>query len=110
MFKSHEEFWQTVDDFIAELEQSGDSPAADELKRGMSAVTGLTDGWADFLESIEKVKKQHSSQLDSSQRATLKNIHQAVYRRVYCTSSGPLWRIQARIARIQGYLYKKQRR
>ena len=86
MFKSYEEFWQTVNEFIAELEVSGHSPAADELKNGMRAVTGLTDGWADFLESIEKVKKQHSSKLDSSQRATLKNIHRAVYQRVYCTS------------------------
>ena len=110
MFKSYEEFWQTVNEFIAELEVSGHSPAADELKNGMRAVTGLTDGWADFLESIEKVKKQHSSKLDSSQRATLKNIHRAVYQRVYCTSTSPEWRIQARIARIQGYLYKRQRR
>ena len=109
MFKSHEEFWCTVNEFIAELEVSGNSPAADELRNGKSLVTGLTDGWADFLESIEKVKQQHSSQLDSSQRATLKNIHRAVYQRVYCTSTGPGWRIQARIARIQGYLYKHWR-
>jgi hypothetical protein len=108
--KSHEEFWQTVNGLIAELEKNGGSTAAEELKTGMRAVTGLTDGWADFLESIEKVKKQYWSQLNSSQRATLKNIHRAVYQRVYCASTGPLWRIQARIARIQGYLYKKQRK
>jgi hypothetical protein len=108
MFKSYEEFWRTVHEFIAELEASGNSPAADELKNGMRLVTGLTDGWADFLESIEKVKKQYSPQFNSAQRSILKNIHQAVYRRVYCTSSGPLWRIQARIARIQGDLYKRQ--
>ena len=110
MFKSNEEFWRTVNEFIAELEVSGNSPAADELKNGKSLCTGLTDGWADFLESIENVKKQYSPQLDSSQRATLKNIHRAVYQRVYCASTGPGWRIQARIARIQGYLYKRQRR
>ena len=86
MFKSHEEFWQVVNEFIAELEVSENSTAAAELKNEMRAVTGLTDGWADFLESIEKVKQQHSPQLDSSQRATLKNIHRAVYQRVYCTS------------------------
>ena len=110
MFKSHEEFWQTVNEFIADLDKSGNSPAAEELKNGMRLVTGLTDGWADFLESIEKVKKQHSSQLSGTQRSTLKNIHQAVYQRVYCTSTGPGWRIQARIARIQGRLYARQRR
>jgi hypothetical protein len=108
MFKSHEELWRTVNEFIAELEVSGNSPAADELKNGKSLCTGLTDGWADFLESIENVKKQYSPQLDSSQRATLKNIHRAVYQRVYCASTGPGWRIQARIARIQGDLYKRQ--
>ena len=110
MFKSNEEFWRTVNEFIAELEVSGNSPAAEELKEGKSLCTGLTDGWADFLESIEKVKKQYWSQLNSAQRSTLKNIHRAVYQRVYCTSTGPGWRIQARIARIQGYLYKRRRR
>ena len=108
MFKSHEEFWCTVNEFIAELEVSGNSPAADELKNGKSLCTGLTDGWADFLESIEKVKKQYSPQLNSTQRSTLKNIHRAVYQRVYCTSTGPGWRIQARINRMQGNLYRKQ--
>ena len=110
MFKSYEEFWRTVNEFIAELEASGNSPAAEELKNGKRAVTGLTDGWAMFLESVEKVKKQYWSQLSSAQKSTLKNIHQTVYKRVYCTSGGPLWRIQARTARIQGYLYKRQRK
>jgi hypothetical protein len=110
VFKSNEEFWRTVNEFIDGLKKSGNSAAADELKEGKSLCTGLTDGWADFLESIEKVKKQHPSQLSSTQRSTLKNIHREVYQRVYCNYRGPGWRIQARIARIQGYLYKRQQR
>jgi len=110
MFKSNDEFWRTVNEFIAELEKSGNSPAADELKKGKSLCTGLTDGWADFLESIEKVKKQYPSQLNSSQKSTLKNIHRAVYQRVYCTYNGLGWQIQARINRMQGWLYKRQQR
>lgn len=108
MFKSNEEFWHTVNEFIAELEKSGNSPAADEMKNGKSLVTGLTDGWADFLESIEKVKKQHPSQLSSTQRSTLKNIHREVYQRVYCNYRGPGWQIHARIQRLQGWLYRRQ--
>ena len=108
MFKSNEEFWKAVKEFIAELEVSGNSPAADELKKGESLCTGLTDGWADFLESIEKVKKQYSPQLNSSQKSTLKNIHREVYQRVYCTYNGLGWQIQARINRMQGNLYRKQ--
>jgi hypothetical protein len=110
MFKSNEEFWQTVNELIAELEKDQNSLAAEELRGGMRTVNGLTDGCAMFLESIEKVKKQHWSQLNSSQKATLKNIHKAVYRRVYCTSAGPLWQIQAYVARIQGRLYKRRRK
>jgi hypothetical protein len=110
MFKSNEELFQTTSDLIAALEVSGNSLAAGELRSGMRALNGLTDGWAAFLESIRKVQKQYSSQLNSSQKSTLKNIHQAVYRRVYCTSTGPLWRIQAYVSRIQGRLYKSQRR
>jgi len=110
MFKSHEEFWRTANWLIAELEASGNSTAADELKNEMHAVTGLTDNWDDFLEAIENVKKQYSPQLNSTQRSTLKNIHREVYQRTYCTSTGPGWRIQARISRIQGAIYKRQRR
>ena len=108
MFKSHEEFWHTVNGLIAELEASGNSPAADELKNGKSLVTGLTDGWADFLESIEKVMKQHSPQLSSTQKSTLKNIHREMYQRTYCNYRGPGWQIHARIQRLQGNLYKRQ--
>lgn len=108
MFKSNEEFWQAVDGLIADLEKSGDAPAAAELKNGKSLVTGLTDGWADFLDSIEKVKKQYSPRLTKSQQSTLNNIHRAVYRRVYCTYNGPGWQIQARINRMQGNYYRKR--
>jgi len=108
MFKSHEEFWQAVDGLISDLEKSGDSPASDELKNGKSLCTGLTDGWADFLESIEKVKKQYSPQFSSTQKSTLKNIHREVYQRVYSTYNGLGWQIQARINRMQGNLYKRQ--
>jgi len=108
MFKSNEEFWQAVNGLIADLEKSGNAPAADELKNGKSLVTGLTDGWADFLESIEKVKKQYSPQLDSTQRATLKKIHRQVYQWTWCNYTGPGWQIHARIQRIQGNLYRKQ--
>ncbi|MFA5374188.1 MAG: hypothetical protein WC455_00290 [Dehalococcoidia bacterium] len=108
MFKSNEDFWRTVHEFIAELEKSGNAPAADELKNGKSLVTGLTDGWADFLESIEKVMKQHSSQLSSTQKSTLKNIHREMYQRTYCNYRGPGWQIHARIQRLQGNLYKRQ--
>jgi hypothetical protein len=108
MFKSHEEFWRTVNEFIAELEVSGNSSAADDLKKGKRLCTGLTDGWADFLESIEKVKKQYSPRLDNSQRSTLKNIHREVYQRVYCNYRGPGWQIHARIQRLQGWLYRRQ--
>jgi hypothetical protein len=110
VFKSNEELFQTTDELIAALEVNRNSLAAGELRSGMRALNGLTDGWAAFLESIQKVQKQYSSQLDSSQKSTLKNIHQAVYRRVYCTNAGPLWRIQAYVSRIQGRLYKIRRR
>ena len=110
MFKSNEELFQATNELIAALEKNRNSLAAEELRNGMRALNGLTDGWAAFLKSIQKVQKQYSSQLDSSQKSTLKNIHQAVYRRVYCTSAKPWWRIQAYISVMQGRLYKRRRR
>ena len=60
MFKSNEELFQATNELIAALEKNRNSLAAEELRNGMRALNGLTDGWAAFLKSIQKVQKQYS--------------------------------------------------
>jgi hypothetical protein len=82
-FRSNEEFFQAVADLVAKLERRGRTDAAAELRSGMGYLNGLTDGWALFLESIEKV--QAEVELAADERKELGAIgtavHTAVYRR-----------------------------
>jgi hypothetical protein len=55
------------------------------LREGYGCLNGLTDGWAQFLESIDRVRKTSSAGFDKDDRESLKMIravaHRAVYRR-----------------------------
>jgi len=80
----NQEFFDDVRAFQIELEGPGEIEAADEIKDGMNLINGLTDGWAMFLDSLNMVKADFSSSLDSAQKDKLDifiNLtHQAVYR------------------------------
>jgi hypothetical protein len=84
-FQSNEEFFQLVGDLIARLEIGGHQAAAVELRNGFRCLNGLTDGWALFLEAIEKVCATHASAFAPDERNSLESIrataHAAVYRR-----------------------------
>lgn len=75
-FRSNEELFQAVEGLIARLEES----QAAQLKEGFSCLNGLTDGWALFLESIEKVRR---GRLDPEDRKALERIRKAVRAAVY---------------------------
>jgi hypothetical protein len=83
-FNSNQEFFDTLSELIAELRVPHPLAAA-ELESGVRCLNGLTDGWALLLESIQKVKSEHSRGLAQAQRDTLKDLritaHSVVYRR-----------------------------
>jgi hypothetical protein len=84
-FRSYEELFQTVRDLIAALEAGGQAQAAATLRDGFRCLNGLTDGWALFLESIEKVRITEAKGLAREHRKALEAVrdaaHAAVYRR-----------------------------
>jgi hypothetical protein len=84
-FRSPEEFFQAVRALIADLEREGDPGAAATLRDGFGCLNGLTDGWALFLESIDKVRATAAGRLAPEARKALETIrgaaHAAVYRR-----------------------------
>jgi hypothetical protein len=83
VFKTNAELFEAVGDLIAQLRTVGQVRAAEELEVGMRCLNGLTDGWALFLESIDKVRAMASVGLTVSQKAALADIRAAVHRLVY---------------------------
>ena len=93
MFQSYDELFQATNELISVFEENGNPPAARELRNGMAALNGLTDGWALFLESVQNVKKRYVSQLSGAQQATLAAIYAAAYEAVYRRTPGPWWKL-----------------
>ncbi len=82
-FSSQQEFLQFVRDSIMRLHTSGHSLAALQLSDGFRLVNGLTDGWADFLEAVQKAQVQFAQALSSEEREALERIRAALHTLVY---------------------------
>jgi hypothetical protein len=82
-FASSEELFDAVRSLIRRMEDCGRTGAAAELRAGFGCLDGLTDGWAVFMESIEKVLAAHRTVLPPDQCAELKTILKAVKKIVF---------------------------
>lgn len=82
-FRSNDELFEAVTQLQTRLDRGGQSGAAAALGGGFACLNGLTDGWALFLESIEKVRALHEKQLAEEDRQALAAIHAAVKRAVH---------------------------
>jgi hypothetical protein len=82
-FASNEEFFEFVRDSIMRLHTSGRSLAALRLSDGFRLVNGLTDGWADFLESVRGVQAEFDQVLLPEEREALERIRAALHTLVY---------------------------
>ena len=76
-FRSNEECFQAVRDLVTRLEQGGHHQAAAELREGFGCLNGLTDGWALFLQSIERVRATASTSFAPDDRRALETIRAA---------------------------------
>jgi hypothetical protein len=77
-FKSSEEIFQAVRDLLSRLEDHGHPAAVAELKAGFGCLNGLTDGWALFLESIEKVRAADARKFGRDEKRALDELRAAV--------------------------------
>ena len=82
-FRSNEEFFHAVTGLLTKLEVGGHGQAAAELRAGLGCLNGLTDGWALFLESIERVQATHSERFARDEQTALETIRAAVHTAVY---------------------------
>lgn len=82
-FSSYEECFAAVTTMIARLEALGLHGAADEMRSGYGCLNGLTDGWALFLEAIERVWEREKAGLSPADRKALKTLRAEVRRIVH---------------------------
>ncbi len=69
-----EELWAGVPAMINRLDQLGCADAATELRNGYGALNGLTDGWAAFRDSVDRVWHTTSARLGPEDRHALARI------------------------------------
>ena len=76
-FASSEELFDAVRALAARLDSAGEVRAAADLRNGLAAVNGLTDGWAELLEALERLR---GGTLDPRARAVLDPVRADVQR------------------------------
>jgi len=78
---------QDVFDFTAELasriESSGNVRIAEEIRNGLRSNNGLTDGWALFMESLERALAASSGHIGPSESEDLHDLLEFVRKAVY---------------------------
>jgi hypothetical protein len=80
---THEEFFQSIRIQIHRLRKAGHQAAADAIQDGFSALNGLTDGWAIFMEAIERAIEMVGAKLPHDQVEELQSILSSVRELVY---------------------------
>ena len=83
-YSSNKEYFEDIEDFQKELLECGNNHAAKEIQEGLSCINGLTDGWAVFMESLEKISTEYAAKFSEKQKEELANFlaiaKKAVYR------------------------------
>ena len=79
-FRSADELFEATRGLIAAFEREGKTRAAAELQGGMASLNGLTDGWAQFLASIERVRDDRSLGPSPEAAKVLATIRSDVHR------------------------------
>jgi len=91
MYKSNEEFFQSVYDLAGSLKRNGHDREAEVLNNGIAALNGLTDGWALLLDAVREVEN-NADVLTDSEKEAISTIHDAVYQAVYRRKRKGWWR------------------
>lgn len=74
------EYWAKFDRLCEELERSGRSDIARALRDAELRVTGLTDGWHDFIDAFDQVLRQKGEFLSPEQSITARALFRDVKR------------------------------
>ena len=84
-FQSNMELLDAIEALQMSLVSSNNEQANALLAEGMSSLNGLTDGWAQLLESVDLVYKQFGTEFTQVQLQELKIIQSTVSKVVHRT-------------------------
>ena len=82
-FQSNNDLFQAIEELQASLASSGNEQVSNQIADGMSSLNGLTDGWAQLLESISFVKREFGSVLSEVQNKEINRIESTVIKMVF---------------------------
>lgn len=82
-FKSNEEFFVALRDLIGRIEKQGNIAASKELRSGFSCLNGLTDGWAQLMESMERTMAANQGTIEATEMLDLSDMLKVVSKVVY---------------------------
>ena len=82
-FRSTVECLDAARELMTRLERRSHGEAAAALRSGFACLNGLTDGWALFLASIEKVQAVSADRLDPEDRRALEALQEAAQAAVH---------------------------
>lgn len=81
--RTSDEIFAAARRLMADLRAAGFDAAAEEVQEGFSGLNGLTDGWACFLEHLEKAEGLLPAGIEDlrrGMRALIRAARYAVYR------------------------------
>lgn len=82
-FRSSGELFAAVDRLVCALEDGRYNAAASSVRRGFSCLNGLTDGWAGFLDGLERAEAELPASAGPGLRKDLGDLIAAARYAVY---------------------------
>ena len=84
-YSSNAEYFAAILSLVQQMERNGCTDAASDIRGGFKCLNGLTDGWAELMESLERTIARHGKELPSDQAEELQSAFEAAKRCVYRT-------------------------
>ena len=82
-FRSNLEYFDSIREFAAELDEAGNTELATKVRESLTYINGLTEGWADHLETLLEYETSPNKSLTADQRSRLTEFCDAAYEAVY---------------------------
>ena len=82
-YQSADDFFRAFHDLVERIEHFGKPEVAQKLQYGFSCLNGLTDGWAQLMESMEQTLAQHRNELRKKDTDELEKMLQLVKTAVF---------------------------
>jgi len=82
-YKSNEEFLKAYQDLVQRIEDNGQLEVAQRLRKGLSYLNGLTDGWALLMDTIDVAITDNHDVIDPIDMKELEEMFKSVKKVVY---------------------------